>query len=117
MALRNLAQGLVDILGHVAGIAADVQLRAFLQPAPQLGALFADAILHVDFLRLIAGKRQAELVEQAIALHALQFFAIVEIAGGVLLTEEQPVATLVPPRAALLQERRETAPRRCRGRS
>jgi hypothetical protein len=30
MALRDLAQRLVDILGHAAGITTDVQLRTFL---------------------------------------------------------------------------------------
>ncbi|MNF64497.1 hypothetical protein D3C84_462300 [compost metagenome] len=30
VALRNLAQGLVDIFGHAAGITTDVQLRTFL---------------------------------------------------------------------------------------
>ncbi|MNP84760.1 hypothetical protein D3C76_1842090 [compost metagenome] len=58
---------------------------------PQFGTLFADAILYVDLLRLIAGKRQAQVRQQAIVLHALQFVAIVKIAGGVLLAEEQPV--------------------------
>ncbi|MNR56967.1 hypothetical protein D3C85_1776510 [compost metagenome] len=50
MVLCNLAQGPIDIFGHLAGVATDVQLRTLLQPAPQVCTLFANPVLHVDLL-------------------------------------------------------------------
>jgi hypothetical protein len=48
------------------------------------------ALLHID-LRLIAGKRRAQAQVPA-GLPGLQLLAVIEIAGRLLLAEEQPVA-------------------------
>src|SRR5690606_41611108 len=46
----------IDVPGHAAGIAADIEAGARLQPGPQFPALFAHAVLHVDLLCLVAGE-------------------------------------------------------------
>jgi len=40
---HHVAQHCVDILGHAAGIAADIEMPALLQPLPHVGALLAQA--------------------------------------------------------------------------
>ena len=50
--LRDLDHRLLDIACHALGVAADVEVRAALQPGPQLGALGAHAVLHVGLRRI-----------------------------------------------------------------
>src|SRR5438876_6323806 len=44
----------VDVARHVLRVAADVEMRARLQPGPELARALAHAVLHVDFLGLVA---------------------------------------------------------------
>src|SRR5690606_18458885 len=103
--LRNdVAQGGIDVFGHTAGVAADVKIGPFFQPAPDISAGFAHAILDINFLTLITGKGEAESGEMTLAHLCFQLVAIIKITGLMLLTEEQPVFTGVAACAALLQE-------------
>src|SRR5690348_4298910 len=43
----------MDVPGHVVGVAADVQVRAFLQPGVEFPALLAQAVLDVGFSRIL----------------------------------------------------------------
>jgi hypothetical protein len=54
-------------------------------------APFEQALLHIDLLGLIAGKRRAQ-AQMPAGLPGLQLLAVIEIAGRLLLAEEQPVA-------------------------
>ena len=61
-------------------------------------------MLDVDPLDLVAGERQVQPVEEAVADHVLQIVAVVEVFAAVLVAEEQPVAAGVAERAPFLQE-------------
>ena len=100
---HELAQGRVHVPGHKPGIATDIHMRAVLQPAPQLGAVLQQAVLHIDLLRLVTRERGAQAHMPA-GLPGLHLFAVIEVAGGMLLTEEQPVAPLGPTYLALFKE-------------
>src|SRR5581483_2109805 len=50
----NRVQRRIHILRHSRCVAADVKMRAFLQPCPKLRGVFEHTVLHVNFLRLIA---------------------------------------------------------------
>jgi hypothetical protein len=52
----------VHVLGHVPRVAADVEVRAVLQPRPEFLTLFEHAMLHVELEGLVAGERQVEAV-------------------------------------------------------
>jgi hypothetical protein len=52
---------LVDVVGHADGIAADVEVGAFLQPGVEFRAVLDHAVLDVDLLRLVARERDVEL--------------------------------------------------------
>src|SRR5208282_342130 len=87
--LRDVNQRLVHVFGHVVRVATDVEIGAVLQPRPKLLGLFEHAMLHVDLVGLVAGERQVEPVELALALITQQFVAIEEIRPPMLLAEEQ----------------------------
>src|ERR1700738_1121768 len=90
---RDVTDRLVDVLGHRVGRAADVQLSPVLQPSPQLRASPAHQVLHIDLLLLVPGECQVKLGEQPVGVHRLDLVAVVEVSGGVLLAEEQPVGS------------------------
>src|SRR5215472_11931411 len=82
----------LHVLRHVFGVAADVDVRAFGDPSPQVAPDFAHAMLDVDFLPAVARPRQSEASENAGRLHAGQLILIKEVVAAVLVAEEQPVA-------------------------
>ena len=91
-------------LGHPGGVTADVEVRAVVEPAPHVGAVVEHLVLHVDPVGLVAGERQVQPVEEAVASHVLEIVSVVEVFAAVLVAEEQPVATGVAERTTLLQE-------------
>ena len=88
----DAAQGGIDVLGHPRGVAADVEVRAVLQPAPQVGGVFHHAVLHVDLAGLVARERGVQPGQRAVAQPGFEFGAVEEIVGAVLVAEEQPGA-------------------------
>src|SRR4051812_6555887 len=58
--LRDLVQGGVDVLGHTRGVTADIEVRAVLEPGPELRGAFQHSMLNVNFLRLVARECQVE---------------------------------------------------------
>src|SRR5690606_13832737 len=52
----DVDKGLVDVLGHAGGVAADVEVGAGVDPLPYVLAVLAHAVLDVDLLRLVAGE-------------------------------------------------------------
>ena len=100
----GVEQGLLYVFGHARGVAAHVDVRALLQPLPQFGGFFADFVLHVDFLFLIARPGEVVFVEQAVFRPALPFGLVEEILGEVLVAENQPVFATVAVGGALLHE-------------
>ena len=90
MVLDDAVEGFVDIVGHAGSVAADVEDGSFVEPCPKLGTFFEHAVLHVDFLRLVAGECGGELIEGAIGLVGGEF-VLVEVFGLlVLLAEDEP---------------------------
>ena len=79
-----------DVGGHAFGVAADVEVRAPVEPAPELGGVFADALLDVDFFLLIAGEGEVEALEGAVLHPGEELVAIEEVLGCALLAEEEP---------------------------
>src|SRR5690348_4915639 len=73
----------MDVPGHVVGVAADVQVRAFLQPGVELPALLAQAVLHVDLLRGVAREGEVEAVQPAALQGVLPLDLVEEVAGEV----------------------------------
>ncbi|MNE93945.1 hypothetical protein D3C80_1918550 [compost metagenome] len=51
--LDNHLQRSIYLFGHLLGISAYVKVRAFLKPGPELGSMLKDAVLYIDFVRLI----------------------------------------------------------------
>src|SRR3979409_1501011 len=103
--LRGYSQRRIpDVLGHALGIAADVEMRAFFEPRPELGRVLAHAMLDVDLLRLVAREGEVELLEHAAALPIDDLVFVEKIRGAFLLAEEQPVGRLGAARLALLEE-------------
>ena len=88
----DLQQSLLDILGHALGIAADIEVRACFQPAPQLDCVLAHAVLDVDLLGLIAREGRIEPRQHALALPIGNLILIKKVSGPLLVAEEQPVA-------------------------
>src|SRR5713101_2242066 len=101
---RNLQQRVLDVLGHALGIAADIEVRAFLQPAPELGRVLAQAVLDVDLLGLVAREGEIEVGQHAAALPVEDLVLVEKIRGAFLIAEEQPVPALGAARLALLEK-------------
>src|SRR5690348_15792122 len=56
----DLAEGAVDVGGHALGVAADVDVGARFEPAVELAAVLADAVLDVDLPALVAAEGRVE---------------------------------------------------------
>src|SRR5829696_3022561 len=95
----DIDEGGFHVLGHALGIAADVEMRALREPAPQLRPDLAHAILHVDLVCAVARPGERQAGEQARVLHGGQLVLVEKIAVLALVTEEEPVPA---PRAARL---------------
>src|SRR5262249_34935363 len=100
----DLAQGGFDIPGHTLGIATHVAVRSLLQPAPQLAAGLAHAILDIDLVLPVTrpGRRQARKGTQG--EKALKLLAVKEVGRLVLVTEEQPGLARRPLGRPLVEE-------------
>src|SRR6266849_8866054 len=87
----DVDQGAFDILPH-AHSAANIEMRAFRQPGPDVVPDLTHAVLHIEFILVVArpGKRQA--CKNSGRLHAVEFILVEEIAVMTLVAEEQPVA-------------------------
>src|SRR5579872_6548705 len=109
MLSNHMFERRVDVSCHPVCVAANVEMRTFFEPCPQLRTLLAHAVLHVDLLRLIARESDIEAGQQTAVAHRFQFVSIVEIRGRMLLAEEQPVAPLVTACTPLVQK----AAKRC----
>lgn len=81
-----------DILRHVAGITADIDMGAILEPRPQRRTLFAYSVLDVDFLRLVTREGEAGLGQEPMPAHFPQLIPIIKIRRLMAFAEEQPVA-------------------------
>jgi len=79
-----------DIGGHAFGVPADVEVRALVEPAPELGGVFADALLDVDFFLLIAGEGEVETLEGAVGAPGKELVTIEKVLGFALIAEEEP---------------------------
>ena len=89
--LNDAVEGFIDIFGHAFGIAADIEMRAFLQPLPKFVGGLEHAGLHVDLLFLIAAEGGVESREEAF-LHPLDDLIVVEkVTGAFLVAKEEPV--------------------------
>src|SRR5690606_34420473 len=84
--------------------AADVEVRARLQPVVDLAAALAQALLDVDLLRLVAREREVQAVQFAVAQRFLPLGLVEEAGIEVLGAEEQPVAAARAGLRALLDE-------------
>ena len=98
------SSALLHILGHAQRVAADINVRAFLDPRPQIAPGLAHAVLHVDLLLAVArpGERQAR--EQAGGAHLAELLLVEEVVIAALMAEEQPVRPARLGGLALLQE-------------
>ncbi|MDB5649849.1 MAG: hypothetical protein JWL62_1369 [Hyphomicrobiales bacterium] len=50
----DLTQSLLDVARHALGIAADVEMRALVEPGPEIRASLAHPVLYINFLRTVA---------------------------------------------------------------
>src|SRR5699024_6596022 len=62
-----------------------------IEPAPDLGAVFAQAILNINLVVLIARERNRQPVQRAVIHGPLPFQLIQEIAASMRIAEEQPL--------------------------
>jgi hypothetical protein len=86
-------QGCVNVFGHSLCVAADVEERTLVQPAPEFSTLFFHAVLDIDFFGLISGKRSGEFVKESGFLGSQEFIAVKEVGFLVLISEKEPIAT------------------------
>src|SRR6266852_3699468 len=100
----DFQQRVLDVLGHALGIAADIEMRAFVEPRPELGRVLAHAMLNVELLRLVTRESEIELFKHAAALPIDDLVLVEKIRDAFLLAEEQPVGSLGAARLALLEE-------------
>ena len=94
----------VDVPGHPGGVTAHVEVRAVVEPAPQVGAVVEHLVLDVDPSAWSRENARSSRLRKPSRDHILEIVSVVEVFGAVLLAEEQPVAAGVAERAALLQE-------------
>src|SRR5262245_48418591 len=67
MRAHDLGQRAVDVARHAFGVAADIDMRAGLEPRPQLPPVLAHPVLDVDLVLLVAREGGVEPREQAVA--------------------------------------------------
>ena len=94
----------MHVFRHARGVAADIQVRAAFQPVVQRLAVFAQLVLDVYFVRLIARKREVEALQCAALQRLLPFQLIEKIAARVRVAEQQPVAAAGIDRTAFLHK-------------
>ena len=69
----------MDVLGHRLLVAADVEVRAVLEPGVELGAALPHAVLDVDLLRLIARERDVDPAQHAVLQERLPVELVEEV--------------------------------------
>ena len=87
----DVKQRALNVFCHASRVATDVHIGAVLEPLPHARRFFAQFVLHVHFLRLVARPRQAVAVQEAVFLPALPFGLVEEVFGEVRVAEHQPV--------------------------
>ena len=87
----DIDQRTLDVLGHSLGVATDIDMGALGQPAPEVAADLAHAVLHIELLVAIAGPGKRQTGQQTRGLHGIEFVPIKEIAIAALMAKEQPV--------------------------
>ena len=104
MFLDDVDERLVDILGHVILVAADIEVGPSFEPHPDLGGVLLHQVLDVD-LRLVgfARPRQIELRQVTGLQPVLQLFPIEELPLLGTVAEEQPVVPFRPVYLPLLE--------------
>ena len=100
----DLDERALDVLGHALGVAADVEMRAFGEPAPQLRPDLAHAVLDVDFLVAVARPGEGEPGQEPRLLHGGELVLVEEVGVLALVAEEEPVPSRRPGRLPLAQE-------------
>jgi hypothetical protein len=89
--LYDAVQGVIDVEGQAAGVAAHVEVGALLEPGPDLGGDFFHPVLDVHLLLLIAREGRVQAGEYATVLVVLQLLLIKEVEIPSLFAEEEPV--------------------------
>ena len=104
MLADNGEQRRLDVRRHASGIAADVQMRAVLQPCPELRAVLGQAVLHIDLVLLIARERDVEAREHALIAPAEPVGLVEEVELERAVAEHEPVVAFRPRSLALGDE-------------
>ena len=100
----GLDQRALHIGRHPTGVAADVEMRAAINPLDQCTRALADQVLHVTALGLVARERHIQPLQLPL-LERLQPLGLVEkLVTQMAMAEVQPVATTRALGDALLQE-------------
>src|SRR5438445_9860838 len=102
--LDHLQERFVDDARHLLLVAADVEMRAFLEPGIKLARLFDHAVLDIDLVGAVAREGDVEASENAVFQPLLPFDLIEEVAAQVALAEEQPRPSGGGARFAFLKE-------------
>ena len=104
MGANDVEQGIFHVARHAGGVAAHIDVRAFLQPLPDIGTGFLQLVLHIDLVLALSGPGQIGPGQQA-ALAVLQPFGLIqEVVGEALVPENQPVLSGGTRRTPLLHE-------------
>src|SRR5690606_19856003 len=100
----DVEQRLVHVPGHALGIAADVEVRAPLQPLVQPPRLLPQPVLDVHLLRAVARERDVHAREHAFLAPAQPFELVEEIGGEAAVAVHEPVIAPVAVLGAVLDE-------------
>ena len=57
---KDIDEGLMNILGHAIGIAANIEIGPFLQPLVNVIGILDQAILDIDLKGLVSGKSEIQ---------------------------------------------------------
>src|SRR5437016_8205055 len=90
---RDLLQREVHVARHALGVPANVEIGAVREPAPEFLRGLEHLVLHVDLVRLVAGKREVHAAEHALHRELFQLGSIKKVPLAPVVAEEQPVAT------------------------
>src|SRR4029077_6948887 len=86
----NIEEGALGVFAHRDG-AADIDMRALGDPAPEIAAGLAHPVLHVELSRAVARPGQRQVGEKTSRVHTGKLVLVEEIAVAPLMTEEQPI--------------------------
>src|SRR5712671_3083960 len=100
----GLDQRAAHVLGHLLGVAADIEIGAVLEPLDQLAAAIPQAVLDVDLLRRVAREGDVHAGQRPVLQGILPFELVEEVVGVVAVAEEQPGFSGGARAAALLDE-------------